>query len=240
MKPETLYENCPLCDQSPVILQEGDKVYRCEQCGLTLEERSILGLFRKGRYRVSDFGSGGYSLAAESLKNVALRSDPLKIVLANVYTDEQLAALANGDLEVIRPVKTVLAQIILEQLNETSYFQVNDLRRGHGRPIPEGGAYQPTEAVPRQGMAWQDEGNLFGTTHRLVFPSNSFTFIRMDRKVVGVQAFTNGVAVQRRGEDYATYFVGCYPHEAALVAAFAMAKIPVLRQKPKAVSEKEG
>lgn len=239
MKPETLYELCPLCDQSSVLLQEGDKLYRCEQCGLTLEERSILGLFRKGRYGVSDFGKGDYGLAAESLKSVALAPDPLKIVLANVYTDAELAALANGDLEVIRPVKTVLAQIILEQLNETSYFQVNDLRRGHGQPIAEGGSYQPTDSVPRQGMDWQDEGNLFGTTHRLVFPSNSFTFIRMDRKVVGVKAFTNGVAVQRRGEDYATYFVGCYPHEAALVAAFAMAKIPLLRQKPQPVSEGE-
>ncbi len=166
---------------------------------------------------------------SQGLKRIALAPDPLKIVIGNIYTDQQLAAIASGSLEVIRPVKTVLAEIILEQLNETTYLQVNGLSRGHGPPIANGGHYQPTQTVPRLGMAWQDKGNLFGTSSRLVFPSDTFTFIRLDRKLVGVQAFTNGVAVQRKGEDFATYFVGCYPHEAALVAAFVMAKIPALR-----------
>jgi hypothetical protein len=190
----------------------------------------LLGLFKKGHLAVTGFGQGDYSLAQQSLKEAALPPDALKITLGNVYTDPQLAAIAGGDLEILRPVRTVLAQVILEQLNEVCHLQVNGLRRGHGHPLAEGGRYHPEQPVPREGMAWQDRGNLFCTNQRLVFPSNSFTFIRMDRKLVGLQAFTDGVAVQRKGEDYATYFVGCYAHEAALVAAYVLAKLPALQQ----------
>jgi hypothetical protein len=60
-------------------------------------------------------------------------------------------------------------------------------------------------------------------------PSDRFTFIRLDRKVQAVQAYLDGLALQRRGEDYATYFLGGYPHEAALVTAYTMARVPALR-----------
>jgi hypothetical protein len=204
---------------------------------LSLKERSLLGLFKKGRFVVTDWGAGDFGLARQSLKDVALTPDPLKVTLGNVYTDQQLAAIVQGSLESLRPVRTVLAQVILEQLNEVCYLQVNGLRRVHGKPIAEVGHYQPEQAVPRESMVWQDQGNLFCTNHRLVFPSNSFTFIRMDRKLVGIQAFTDGVAVQRKGEDFATYFVGCYAHEAALVAAYVMAKLPTLQLSTSEVGE---
>jgi len=207
---------------------------------LSLKERSLLGLFKKGHFVVTDFGAGDFSLARQSLKDVALTPDPLKVTLGNVYTDQQLAAIAQGSLTSLRPVRTVLAQVILEQLNELCYLQVNGLRRGHGKPIAEVGHYHPEQAVPREGMVWQDHGNLFCTDHRLVFPSNSFTFIRMDRKLVGIQAFIDGVAVQRKGEDFATYFVGCYAHEAALVAAYVMAKLPTLQLSTSEVGEAGG
>jgi hypothetical protein len=58
--------------------------------------------------------------------------------------------------------------------------------------------------------------------------------------LVGVQAFTDGLAVQRQEEDYATYFVGCYPHEAALVAAYVMAKLPALQTAATAVGDTAG
>jgi hypothetical protein len=151
-----------------------------------------------------------------------------------------LAAIAQGSLEILRPVQTVLAQVILEQLNEVCHLQVNGLRRGHGKPLAEGGQYQPQQAVPREGLTWQDQGNLFCTNQRLVFPSSSFTFIRMDRKLVGMQAFSDGVAVQRKGEDYATYFVGCYAHEAALVAAYVLGKLPALQAAASGVNEAMG
>lgn len=236
MAQDTLYNECPLCTQAAVVASGGGSTYRCSHCGLTLKERSLLGLFNKRHFAVTDFGQDDYDLARQSLKNVSLLPDPLKIVIGNVYTNSQLAAIASGSVDILRPVRTILAQVILEQLNEDCYIQVNGLRRGHGATLAEGGLYQPEQAVPRDGMTWQDKGNLFCTTHRLVFPSNSFTFIRMDRKIVGVRAFNDGVAVQRKGEDYATYFVGCYPHEAALVAAYVLAKLPALQQPVAVVS----
>jgi len=206
-------------------------MYQCDHCGLTLKEQTLLGLFYKQHFGVVNLPDGNYTLAEQSLSGASLKPDPLKVVLGNVYTDEQLAEIAGGVIDDIRPVRTMLAQIILEQLKETCFLQVNGLRRGHGQPLPEGGHYLPTAAIPRQGMDWQDEGNLFCTDQRLVFPSNKFTFIRMGRKLVGVQAFTNGIAIQLKGDEFATYFVGCLPHEAALVAAYAMAKVPKLRSQ---------
>lgn len=228
MAQEILYKECPLCNQAAVTRQV-DGTYRCQQCGLTLKERSLLGLFKKGHLAVADWGAGDYSLAKKSLGQVTLPADTLQIAIGNVYTNRQLADLVGGSLKVLRPVRTVLAQVILEQLNEECFIQVNGLRRGHGQAIRDGGHYLPEQVSLKDGMVWQDQGNLFCTNQRLVFPSNSFTFIRLDRKVVGVQAFSDGVAIQRKGEDYATYFMGCYPHEAALVAAYVLAKLPALQ-----------
>jgi hypothetical protein len=225
---EILFQECPLCDQSAVTYYD-EGVYRCPHCGLTLKNRTLLGLFRKGRFTVTSLGQGQYDLAWSRLKRAALPPGRLKVVLGNVYTDQQLAEIAGGALELIRPVRTMLAQIILEQLKETCYLQVNGLQRGHGAPLSSS-SFRPVQPVPRSGMSWQDQGNLFCTQQRLVFPSDSFTFIRLDRKLAAVQAFTNGVAVQRAGEDYATYFVGCWPHEAALVAAYLLGKLPQLRE----------
>jgi hypothetical protein len=213
------------------VAQDG-QLYRCTHCGLSLQERSLLGLFKKGRYAVAEWSEGDFSLAKRSLAGVALPPDPLKVVLGNVYTDSQLAAIAQGSVELIRPVRTMLAQVILEQLNEDCFLQVNGLRRGYGASLVEGGHYLPERSAPREGMTWHDRGNLFCTNQRLVFPSDTFTFIRLDRKLVGVQAFTDGVAVQRKGENFATYFVGCYVHEAALVAAYVMARLPALQATP--------
>jgi hypothetical protein len=230
VNPETLYDECPLCNQAPVVFAEEEKVYRCNHCGLTLKSSSLLGLFKKNHFRVTDWGTNNFSPAVDGLKNISLVPDRLKVVIGNIYSDGQLAEIAGGSLEIIRPVRTILAQIILEQLKETCYVQVNGLRQGLGQPLPEGGCYQPQEKTPRQGLDWQNRGNLFGTGKHLVLPSDRFTFIRLDRKLVGVQAFTDGVGVQRKGEEFATYFVGCQPHEAALVAAFVMGKAPAARK----------
>ena len=225
---ETMYQECPKCVRAPVALQ--GKVYECKNCGLVLKERSVLGVFNKGQFGVEKLAnSGNYSLAESSLANIRLRPDPLKIVLGNVYSDDQLAEIAQGNLDIIRPVRTVLAQIILEQLREERFVNVNGLRRGFGPPLQEESTYLPKDKVPMSGIKWQDEGNLFCTSQRLVLPSNQFTFIRLGRKVSAVQPFSNGFAIQLKNEDHATYFTGCYPHEAALVADYVMCKIPSLR-----------
>lgn len=234
MEQETLYGECPLCNKGPVVFDDSAEVFRCDQCGLTLKERSLLGVFKKNHFGVVSLGEGDFSLVEPALKKILLTPDHLKVVVGNVYSDEQLAQIAHGALDVIRPVRTVLAQIILEQLKETCYLQVNSLRRAYGQPLPEEGHYQPQQPVSRSELDWQDQGNLFGTGKHLVLPSDSFTFVRLDRKLVGVQAFSDGVAVQRKGEDSATYFVGCLPHEAALVAAFIIGMLPALQKSSKA------
>lgn len=228
MAQETLYKTCPLCTKAPVSLQNAGE-FGCQACGLTLKERSMLGLFKKGQFGIVSLGRGSYTLVEPIRHKIVLPADPLKIVIGNIYTDQTLAEIAAGNIEAIRPVKTVLAQIILEQLKEVCLINVNGLRRGQGQPLSGHSLYYPTQKAPRQGMEWHDEGNLFCTNQRIVLPSDQFTFIRLDRKLTIVQAFTDGVAVQRKGEAFATYFVGCYPHEAALVAAYVMARIPALR-----------
>lgn len=228
MSQAILYKECPLCMQAPLVLQD-NSLYRCNQCGLTLKNRAMFGLFRKGQFGIVTLSRGTFSLVEPELEKIILSADPLKIVIGNMYTDQELAEIAQGKVEVIRPVRTMRAQLILDQLNEACFINVDSLRRGHGQPLPAESDYWPRQKAPQAGMEWKDEGNLFCTTHRIVLPSNQFTFIRLDRKITAVQAFSDGVAVQRKGEDFAIYFVGCYPHEAALIAAYAMAKIPVLR-----------
>ena len=230
MTQETLYKECPLCAQSPVVARGGGE-YSCESCGLTLKDRSVLGLFKKGQYGVEMLGHQTYGLADNALKDVSLASDPLKVAIGNVYTDQQLADIAAGDIDVIKPVQTILAQIILEQLREECFVNVNGVRRGRGKPLEGDSSYWPSNPVSESELTWLDEGNLFCTTNRLVLPSNQFTFIRLGRKISAVQAFTNGVAIQLKGDEFSTHFVGCYAHEAALVAAYVMGKVPLLRPK---------
>ena len=231
MTAQILYKECPLCTVGTVTQQNNEAVFQCDHCGLTIKEKSLFGIFKKGHYVVTDFGQGNFNLAQQGLLNkITLALDPLKITIGNVYTNEQLVDIAAGSTTPLRPVRTILAQIILEQLKEECFLQVTGLRRGHGQPLTDESDYLPQGDSPKQGMEWQDEGNLFCTTHRLVFPSSRFTFIRTDRKLVAVRAFNDGLAVQRKGEDYATYFIGCYPHEAALVAAYVIGKLPALRK----------
>lgn len=237
MTTEILYKECPFCLEAPVALNGG--IYTCANCGLTLKEKSVLGMFKKGTYGIEQLPAGQYSLVEPELKQISLRPEPLQVVLGNIYTDQQLAEIASGNLDLVRPVRTIKAQIILEQLKEVCHINVNGLHRGYGPPLTGPSRYLPSQKVPRESMQWQDEGNLFCTNQRIVLPSNQFTFIRLDRKMVNVQAFVDGVAVQRSGEEFATYFVGCFPHEAALVAAYVLAKVPLLRLKSTEPAEAE-
>jgi hypothetical protein len=230
MTQETLYKDCPLCLQAPISLK-GD-IYQCDNCGVTLKERSLLGILHKGQFSVEKLpDTGDYETATTSIENIRLPAETLKVVLSNIYKDAELVQIARGDFELMRPVQTILAQIILEQLREECFVNVIGVRRGFGPPLPEDSSFIPQDKVPVAELQWQDEGNLFCTTNRLVLPSDQFTFIRLGRKVSAVKAFTNSVAIQLKGEAHATYFVGCYPHESALVAAYVMGRVPLLRPK---------
>jgi hypothetical protein len=140
-----------LCNQGTVEAV-GGQLYRCTHCGLSLKERSLLGLFKKGHYAVIGCGEGDFTLAQQSLAGVTLPLDLLKVVIGNIYTDPQLEAISQGSLQLIRPVRTMLAQVILEQLNEECFLQINNLRRGQGAPLAEGSYYLPEQPAPREGF----------------------------------------------------------------------------------------
>ncbi len=219
----TLYPTCPLC-ATGTVTQQG-AVYQCDQCGLTIKESTRFFFVNKGKYQATTLGDTRFGLAEASILNVPMSRDALRISLSNVYSDEVVQNVAAGDTSLLRPVQTVLAEIILEQLRENCFLEVRGIRRAHGPVIEGESRYQPAESISTQGLTWQDEGNLFATTNRLVMPSNKFTFIRFGRSVAIVQAFRNGIGVQQKKTDYATYFVGCQPHEAAIVAAYAIGKL---------------
>ncbi|MFQ5613701.1 MAG: hypothetical protein ACE5H9_16375 [Anaerolineae bacterium] len=227
MSEHSLSEICPICNQNSLAGSEGR--YECPQCGLKIKQPPLLGFLRKERYKVVDLGDD-YPLARAALQGKTFSEPELGMLRQHIYTDDELAAFAGGDLTALRPAEGTLAQVIVRQLRETCYIQINDLRRALGPALEAGAAYRPAAIVSRSGFRWQDRGNLFVTEQRLVFPSNTFTFIRMDRKLTGVRAFKDAIAVQRKGEDQATYFVGCAPHQAALAAAYVQGKLPQFRR----------
>lgn len=232
MQGAPLLDVCPICEQEPLAAQAND--YVCAHCGLRLTaHRGFLGLGPKDRYRVLDLGAG-YDYVRGSVVNEVFSLTELRRFRETVYSDAQLDAFAEGDLTSLNMPASTLAQILLEQLRETCYLHVDHMRRALGPPLPVGGNRWPQEAAPKAALDWKDEGNLFLTNVRVVLPSDTFTFIRLDRRLVGLKTFTDGIAVQERNEDQATYFVGCRPHEAMLLAAYVTGRVPKLRSAPEA------
>ena len=228
MSGDTLLPLCPVCTQTPLTRQ--GKSYQCSHCGLTLKPKTVLGFKFKDKYIVESIGRG-YNIARSGIVGQVIPLTELKNFGESVYTDQQLTAFAAGILDELRPPSSTLTQILLEQLRETVYVQTHNMRRAHGPAIDAGGNFIPKGHAPAAELNWQDKGNLFLTNARLVFPSDSFTFIRMDRKLIGLKTFENGFAVQRKGEDFATYFVGCRAHQAALNGAYITGRVPALRRQ---------
>jgi hypothetical protein len=83
--------------------------------------------------------------------------------------------------------------------------------------------------VDRRALVLLDQGNLFISEQRLIFPSSTHTMIRIDRKLIGIHNFSDAVAVQRKGEDKATYFLGFETREALLVTAYLQGQLDHLR-----------
>jgi len=223
---DTLFPICPVCTQEALIWR--GKNYRCGHCGLTLRPKTFLGFKSKDKYIVQSIGKG-YNIARSGIAGRVFSLAELKNFGESIYTDQQLAAFAAGNFDELRAPSGILTQILLEQLRETVYVQTRNMRRARGPAIEAGGNYIPEGLASAGRLTWRDKGNLFLTNARLIFPSNSFTFIRMDRKLIGLKTFENGFAVQRKGEDFATYFIGCRAHQAALNGAYIMGRLPALR-----------
>lgn len=230
MSESPLLTPCPACDNASLAWT--GQAYCCENCQLTVTKKKQRWPFgsKTEQYIVQDI-STDYSIARSSLVGQTVSMTELQNFTESVYTDAVLAEFAEGEFENMTMPASTLAQILLEQLRETCFMQVSGVRRAHGPVLEAGGDRFPSGTVPKSNMTWQDEGNLFLTNIRMVLPSNSFTFIRLDRKITGFQTFEDGIAVQRKGEEFATYFVGCRAHQAALVAAYVVGKIPQLRKE---------
>ncbi len=223
-----LFSTCPVCAEETALSHSG-KMFQCNHCGLTIKEKHKLFGKNHVEYVVQAIGEG-YDIARAGLVGNTFSPAEVQLFREQVYPDAVLAEFATGNFDRLNLPTSVLAQILLEQLRETVYLHVDHLRRAHGPALEPGGNRFPHGTVPQNAMDWQDEGNLFLTNVRIVFPSNTFTFIRMGRKMTGLKTFEDGVAVQLKGEDHATYFVGIKPHQAALVGAYIQGRVPGLRE----------
>ena len=230
METASLLSPCPACGRSTLVKTR--QVYQCQTCGLAIKEKKPFPGFgaRPARYVVEAIGPD-FSLARPGIVGHVFSPAELKNFHENVYSDQTLADFAAGRYEGLNMPASALAQVLVEQLRETCYIQINHLCRAHGPTLTGGGSRFPQGKAPTSGLTWQDQGNLFLTDIRLVFPSDSFTFIRLDRKLVGLKTYQDGLALQRKGEDFATYFVGCGAHQASLAAAYIQGRLPTLRQE---------
>jgi hypothetical protein len=228
---ETIPKSCPICASDTLV--ESNTDFRCETCGMLARSKPLFGFLGKGRYAISNL-SDDYQIARQGLRGRLFAAAEFEVLAPHIYTDSELATFAQGDFKVLREPAGALASIIFEQLRERCLIQINGLRRAMGPLLEPGADHQPLDKVSRPGLRWQDKGNLFATEQRLVFPSDTFTFIRMDRKLVGVKAYRDAVAIQRRGEQQATYFVGCTAFQSALIAAYVVGKLPHLQPAEKA------
>jgi hypothetical protein len=226
MTTDVLLSPCPVCEQAP--LSGVRKEYQCVRCGLTVRQNSLLGIKPQDQYRVKSINDE-YDLAKPGIVGYVFSLAELKNFRESVYSNQELTAFAQGNFDDLNMPASTLAQILLEQLHETCYIQVNNMRRAHGPILEAGGDRFPRKKVSAGSLHWKDKGNLFLTDARIVFPSNTFTFIRLDRKLTGLKAFENGIAIQRKREEFATYFMGCRAHQAALMAAYIQGIVSGLR-----------
>lgn len=220
-------KSCPICEQA--AFSQREKTYHCQHCQFSINlKRPLFKLLGPEKYLIETLGED-YNLAATSLIGQKVTLAELKQFREHVYPDHTLTEFATGNYENIVMPNDTLAQILLEQLRETCYLQINGLKRGQGPALERGGDRFPQGKAPQAEITWQDQGNLFLTNVRLVLPSDKFTFIRLDRRVTSLKTFEDGIALQERGTDKATYFVGCQTHQAALLAAYITGKISSLR-----------
>ncbi len=225
MREEVLVEPCPICGQSPLL---GDgRQYLCAACGTKVKQSRWLGIWPRNRFFFRAVGAD-YCNAEPDLIGRPFTQAALAGLTGTCYTDADLAAIAAGDLSRIRPPSSTLAQVLFPQSPETCHLIVNDLMRAQGPSLPDGvnRAHGPAD---RRILRILDRGNLFISDQRLIFPSDSHTTIRIDRKLTGVHSFTDAFAVQRKGEEKATYFLGCKARDVALILAYLQGRLDHLR-----------
>jgi hypothetical protein len=225
VRKEVLIDPCPICGQSP--LRGDGRQYTCASCGTKVEKSRRLGVWSRNRFFFRAIGAS-YRNAEPDLIGRPFTQAELAELAGTCYSDADLAAIAAGDLSRIRPPSSTVAQILFPQSSETCYLLVNGLLRAQG-PVLSDGVDRVHGPVDRRVLRVLDRGNLFISDQRFIFPSDSHTTIRVDRKLTGIRSFTDAFAVQRKGEENATYFLGCKSREAALILAYLQGRLDHLR-----------
>lgn len=222
---EVLLSPCPICGEA--ALAGSGYTYRCSYCGTEVRQQRWLGIRPRDQFLFTATGSNYTNLKDELLIR-PFTKDQLAQLAGTCYTDADLAAIAAGELERLRRPGSTVAQIMFPQSRETCYIQVNGLTRAEGPPLPDGVDRIPGP-VNRRILQVLDRGNLFISDQRLIFPSSTHTTIRIDRKLTAVRTFADTIAVQRKGEDKATYFLGTQPRHGSLIVAYLQGLLPHLR-----------
>ncbi len=225
MSGAVLIAPCPICGQS--ALAGDDRQYACASCGTKVEQSGWLGMWPRDRFFFRTVGTDYRNAEPDLIARSFTRAELVGLA-GSCYPDADLAAIAAGDLSRIRPPGTIVAHVIFPQSRETCYVQVNGLTRAEGPSLPDG-ATRIYGSADQHALKILDQGNLFISDQRLIFPSNTHTIIRIDRKLTGTCAFTNAVAVQRKGENKATYFLGLESRHALLVTAYLVGRLDHLR-----------
>jgi hypothetical protein len=216
---------CPICGQSALTGHNG--WFSCSSCETIVEQGRWFGIWLRERFYFRAVGPE-YRNAEPDLAAHPFSKTELVELAGSCYSDSDLKAIAAGDLSSLRPPPSTVAQLIFPQSREICYLQINGLIRAEGPLLPDG-VCQVDSPMNRRDLNELDKGNLFISDQRLVFPSSTHTNIRIDRKLTGLCAFADAVAIQRRGEDKATYFLGLESRNALLVIACLQGQLDHLR-----------
>jgi endogenous inhibitor of DNA gyrase (YacG/DUF329 family) len=222
---EVLVAPCPICGKAAMAGRGAQ--YACPSCGTQVEQRRWLGLQPRNQFFFQIVGAE-YSNLEVDLKAHPFTKEQIAELAGTCYTDDDLLAIAAGDLARLHPPHSTLAQVMFPQARETCYIQVNGLTRAEGPPLP-GDMERTYKRADRRVLQILDEGNLFVSDQRLIFPSHTHTSIRIDRKLTGVRTFLDAIGVQHKSDDKATYFLGTQPRQAALIAAYLQGRLAHLR-----------
>lgn len=225
MNEEVLIDPCPICQQS--ALAGDNRVYTCSSCGAKVEQSRWLGLWTRNQFLFRTIGAD-YRNVEYDLTRRGFSQAQLAQLAGSCYTDADLEAMAAGDLSHLRLPASTVAQVMFSQTRETCYVQLNGLIRAEGPPLAEG-VERVHHPADRTALKILDRGNLFISEQRLVFPSNTHTVIRLDRKLTGLCAYSNAIGLQRKGDNTATYFLGLESRDALLATAYLQGRLDHLR-----------
>ena len=225
MREEVLIDPCPVCGQSALTGYDGR--FSCASCGSQVEQGRWLGVRTRDRFFFRAIGSDYGNIEPDLIARPFTKAELVGLA-DSCYSDADLETIAAGDFTCLRPPGSTVAQIMFPQARETCKLQVNGLIRAEGPSLSDG-ISRVNSPVDRRALKKLDEGNLFVSDQRLIFPSNTHAIIRIDRKLSGICTFSDAVAIQRKGEDRATYLLGFESRDVSLLTAFLQGQLDHLR-----------